>query len=127
MVDLKRPISSIFYLIGVIAVFFTQIYDSSGWIVIINYGLLAGLVGLLINNLVNTTYIQYSDGLVIINRQFFTKTTFKSVDIEEISIEYSPFTRSYFRLKDGSKIKFDSWMISKKDTDKLKLINPNIS
>jgi hypothetical protein len=127
MVDLKRPISSIFYLIGVIAVFFTQIYDSSGWIVIINYGLLAGLVGLLINNLVNTTYIQYSDGLVIINRQFFTKTTFKSVDIEEISIEYPPFTRSYFRLKDGSKIKFDSWMISKKDTDKLKLINPNIS
>lgn len=72
----------------------------------------------LVVNLVKREYIVF-DGQQVIIKDSFRKWTFNQTDVEFISINYTPFSNTYFKLKNGQKRHFNPWWLNKADTDKL--------
>jgi hypothetical protein len=75
----------------------------------------------LIMDLIKKDYIVYAGEQMTITNSFRT-WTFNKSDIDYIAINYSPFSRSYFKLKGGQKRYINPWQLSKTDTAKLQLI-----
>lgn len=80
-----------------------------------------------INWIATYKYLQIDGKSIILRRSLFKIVELNIDQVEAINIEFSPFSSSYFSLKDGDKIKFDAWSIPKKEMDKLKLITSNIT
>jgi hypothetical protein len=75
----------------------------------------------LLRNLIRREYIVYDEEKVTINESF-RRWTFKRSEVDYISLNYAPFSQSYFKLNNGLKRKFNAWNLDKYDTDKLHII-----
>src|SRR5690606_3373135 len=65
-------------------------------------------------------YIIVTEGSIQIIRDFFYRDNVVINEVVGIFVAYSPFTKSYFQLKDGKKVKFDSFFLKRDDADFLK-------
>jgi hypothetical protein len=75
----------------------------------------------LLGNIIKSDYIILHGEQVAIQDNF-RKWTFNQSDIECVSLNYSPFSQSYFKLNNGLKRHFKPWKLSKVDTEKFNLI-----
>lgn len=75
----------------------------------------------LIANIIQRDYI-ILNGEQVTLQDNFRKWTFSQSDVEYIALNYAPFSRSYFKLKNGLKRRFDPWKLNKVDTEKLQII-----
>jgi hypothetical protein len=60
-------------------------------------------------------YIVIVNKTIRISRDHFKKETFKIEDVIDLEISDSPFSRSFFLLNEGEKVKFNSFAIGKED------------
>ncbi len=66
-----------------------------------------------------TAYISLDNGNVCIFYDTLVKKRFSINEIGSVEIEVSPFSKSYFLLRDGRRIKFDAFGVSRSDLDLL--------
>lgn len=61
---------------------------------------------------IRSNYIEAKNGRVTIYREFFTKDSFLIDEIEKVELSASPFSKSFFVLKNGTKISFNDFTIA---------------
>lgn len=126
MIRMKRPLSVIILLIMFIALLVYQALGRSGGVYYFYLAFISLLIINVSNLLINRNYIEIKENTVTIYRDLFLKTKLKLSDIDQVSLSYSPFAKSYFKLINGGKVRFSASNIDKDDLEKLKMITPNI-
>ncbi|MER2998822.1 hypothetical protein [Pontibacter populi] len=119
---LRKKISySLTYIIIIVGIIYPLRYAPNTFLLAI--GGLGAVIWFvqIITNLIKRDYIIF-DGEQVTIKDGFRKWTFSQTDIDYVVINYTPFTNTYFKLKNGKKRPFDPWWLNKEDTDKLHLI-----
>ncbi|UII30427.1 hypothetical protein LVD17_19225 [Fulvivirga ulvae] len=127
MIQLKRSLPNIILLVVFTCLLIYQAMDRSGFIYYFYFGFISLLMANLANFLLNRNYIEVTENTVTIYRDLFIKTRLELSNIEQITLSYTPFTRSYFKLRNGTKIKFTASNIDNGEIEKLKAITPNVN
>lgn len=111
-------------MVASMAIYATTNLESNFKIVLYVFFLL--LFILLFRDLLRQYYISSENDKVVI-RNLIRTSTFEKQDIDSIHISKHPLRRSYFQLINGQKYKFEAWSLSKKELEKFKEINPNVT
>ena len=132
MITINRKLSHFFLALASAAITLYPLIDKNLPFDSYQFGEYARIIATLIwlyipvSWIVTYKYLQIDDNNITFKKSLFQILEFKADQVESITLEYSPFSSSYFSMDDGSKVKFDAWSIPEKDMDKLKLITPNI-
>lgn len=117
-IKLKRTLVSSLGYLGVMLPFIRPLssldFETLKFMDFVNISLLIGLLMIFLRVISRPYYMELGLHNIKIYRDLFYVTVVPKKDIERYEIAYSPFSSTYFLLKNGSKVKFNAYALSNK-------------